>query len=446
MRILVSSENGFVKLGAGSTLDQVAGRLNTDTLRAGLSQLGWFVKVDSSRFDYDVFDRMGWEPKAVNYSPYRTIFWADGNDKVNTRYERADLRKFLDLGNDMEKKNLIIGSQEMVRTNSALGLTNDSNFVWNYLGAITRLPENPLGLNGNYSGYALAGVTLERNYQEYVVSTGYAGDAVPNCGLMGVYPAANGLALPAYYYVNHSAAPNDSIAGVANSSLNANVVTLGVDWRYWSNVSRILRTSIDFIQNNGGTVVPVELLAFNAVPAGNRVEINWLTASEFNSDRFEVERAGMTQSGSSDFERIATEKAAGKSQNEKHYGPVIDRNVTMGSTYVYRLKMIDLNGDWKYSNEVEVSLGGENLNWLGEIVPNPASGTAMVSYSISTAANVEFNLYDNAGKIVRNYSLGMVEAGSQNYPLDLSTVASGSYTLRLIANGQALSTQIRVVK
>lgn len=446
MRLILSAENSMINIDENSTQDVKAGRLNADTVIRIFNNLGWFIDPVDGKYDYDVFDRKGWEPKAVNYPLYRTMVWSDGNDKALTRYERIDIRRFLDEGNQIEKKNLLIASQEMVRQHSQNNANKDLDFVNNVLRASTVEPENPLGVNGNNNNNAIAGWTIARDLVIPIKETGFTGDAPPYSGLMAVYSEGEGLALPAGYYIDHTAAPSDSIAGVATTTLTKNVVLMGSDWRHWGNATLLFRGLIDFVEKNGGTIIPVELLSFDAQPAGNRVNINWATASEYNTDRFEVERATANEAGKSQFIKIAEEKAAGVSNVVRNYGPVVDRDVQLGNTYVYRLKMLDVDGKYSYSNEVEVRMDDAGANWLSSATPNPSNFEAKFFYTLAEGANIDITLYDINGKAVMNLFNGYANAGTHEVKFNTASLANGAYNYVLKIGNQTYSNQIQIVK
>jgi len=457
--IMVSSENSMYAITPGDQ-NITAGRLNADSLKRGLSYIDLKIDttldknrklydLDSSRYDYDVFDRKGWEPKTVDYSMYRTMFWTDGNENALTRYEKKDITKFLTVNNNPDKKNLIIGSQEMLRANVA----TDPTFLQTYL-SLTKprvvgaaIPYNPITGGGSYANNTVVGVSVGRNLTERVIATGYASDAAPLCGLVNVYTAGEGLARQAYYYSNHTASPLlDSTMGVATATITRNVISLGVEWRHWANIRTVLEAITDFVQNNDGKIIPVNLVSFEAIPIGNRVELNWATASEYNTDRFEVERKLVSNLESANFERVATEKAAGLSNYYKEYGPVVDRNVRMNNTYVYRLKTIDKDGQWQYSDEVEVTLEGSTLNWLGTAVPNPAKDEAKFEFSLKDAAHVEVLLYDINGNLVKTLFEGNATAGVNEVKINCNDLSSGLYNYVLKVDGNIFNQQINVVK
>src|SRR6185369_3011710 len=145
---------------------------------------------------------------------------------------------------------------------------------------------------------------------------------------------------------------------------------------------RVLRSSIDFFDNNDGNVVPVELTEFNAVATGKSVEVYWSTASEQNSAWFEVER----KEAKGGFTTVGTVPAAGMSTNVLHYG-IKDADVQRGMVYVYRLKSVDKDGKYGYSAEVEVAVGGVSGMEIKDANSNA------VTYSITAAGTVELGLY-----------------------------------------------------
>jgi len=443
MRIVASVENSMAVLDQNSTTDEIAGRLNADSLFKAFSQLGWVIDLDDARYDYDIFDRAGWEAKAVDYSMYRTMWWGDASDKPLTRYQRFDITDFLTLGNQIEKKNLIISSQDMVREHSMNNIYEDTYFTEEILRSEYAAPGNPLGIGGNNDGNSVIGRALHRNVEEEIASTGYAGDDYPETGLVKVSRTGEGLSMGTAYYTDHSGAPSDSLSGVATTTLNRNVIYMGIDWRHWRTAQYIVRASIDFIEKNGGTIIPVELTDFDARAIGRRVELNWQTASEYNSDKFEIERTIKSEAGAGIFTKIGEEKAAGTSAEPRVYGPIVDRNVEMGQTYAYRLKMVDLTGEYEYSEVREVKIGEDGGAWLGESMPNPIATTSEIEYSAQGAVTIE--LYDMTGKLVQVLFDGTVN-GAGVLTLDASQLTSGRYNVVLKSAEITLTRNINVVK
>jgi hypothetical protein len=228
--------------------------------------------------------------------------------------------------------------------------------------------------------------------------------------------------------------------GVAVTTLNRNVIYLSVDWRHLQNIERVLRASFDYCERNGGAIIPVELVNFDARARGNKVDLNWQTASEYQSDRFEIERASFNDAGKGIFSSIATVKAAGTSTEVKNYNTE-DGNVQLGKKYAYRLKMIDLDGKFMYSDEKVVELTGNDVLWLGMPKPNPSS--SKVSFEFSTGnQNVDVVVYDLDGKVVTP----KYQINSNEIEFDLNGLSSGSYTIIIKSGDLMQKKQFQVVK
>lgn len=164
----------------------------------------------------------------------------------------------------------------------------------------------------------------------------------------------------------------------------------------WSNYSNILTV----------VTTPVELAGFSpsVLPNGN-VELNWKTVSESNNFGFDIER----KSASGDFERIGFVKGIGTTNRPQSYS-FMDKNTGVGS-FNYRLKQIDQDGQFVYSQSVEVELNGPSDFALEQNYPNPFNSETTISFSLksfnsdgnssSDEFNVEVNIYNVLGQKVQ---------------------------------------------
>jgi hypothetical protein len=432
--------------------NEIVGRLNSDSLFRALSYLG----LNST--SYDVFDRNGWEPRAVNYASYRSLFWAEDTARL-TRLQRTDLRMFLANGVASDKKNLVVASQEILGKHIGLDATNDEQFVRYVLRATNATtgalkgsaPTDRTPRAAGYDNQQVLGVTLAQGIREIVAKTSNTNDPMnPMPSLMRIYSdnQTNGLARTAYSYVTRDAGVTDSMMGIATNALNYNVVFFGVDWRHMPRTTvnqgseRIMRAIIEFIERSQGTVVPVELVAFNAQRSGNNVNIAWETASEKNSSYFDVERAAVTMAGTSAYTAVRTVPAQGTSTVSKDYN-VVDANVSTASAWSYRLKMVDLDGTSRYSQEVLVSAeaGTSSLT----VSPNPASTTASITVELAGSGMTEVTLVDMNGRTVATIAQADL-SGAQQFKLNTDGIASGSYTVVVKQNGSITSQALQIVK
>jgi Pregnancy-associated plasma protein-A/GEVED domain len=166
-------------------------------------------------------------------------------------------------------------------------------------------------------------------------------------------------------------------------------------------------------------LLPAQTTKFTGRYNGVSVLLEWETSSEVNSDKFIVQRS----SDGINFSDIANEKARGGANVRTMYA-VNDRNISAG-TYLYRLKMLDLDGQSAYSQAVSVTVTNKRNASL-RILNNPASSYLEFEFP-ATAQTARFRIADMAGKTLLE---GAVPKGTQRYrSYEISRLASGVYLL-----------------
>lgn len=180
------------------------------------------------------------------------------------------------------------------------------------------------------------------------------------------------------------------------------------------------------------TTLPVELLYFKANAVDNKVvKLNWATATEINNEGFEVQRS----KNGVDFEKIAWVNGAGNSNEIVQY-QLFDNEPYTGVSY-YRLKQIDFDGQYEYSNIEAVNLSRNNSdeNVVDFVVyPNPFENII----TVKTKGNIvsQAILYDVAGKLIFSTSF---EGDTE---LNLHNVAKGSYMLKIVSDNYSETFQV----
>lgn len=196
-----------------------------------------------------------------------------------------------------------------------------------------------------------------------------------------------------------------------------------------------LISSLTFPQGlaiNWNSALPVELSSFSASIKNNFVELNWKTETEINSNSFVVER---TLAGEVSWINVGILKAKGNSNSPVKYS-FIDANIIAGSKYLYRLKMIDNDGSFSYSNIVEVSAILPDEFTLEQNHPNPFNPVTSIRYSIPQSfigGLVTLKVFDNLGNEVATLVEEQKSAGVYEVKFDASNLASGTYVYRLSA-------------
>jgi len=174
--------------------------------------------------------------------------------------------------------------------------------------------------------------------------------------------------------------------------------------------------------------IPVELTTFTATANNGTVELSWITATETNNSGFEIER-----SSGGEFENIGFVSGYGTTTASQYYS-YIDKNVAVG-TYSYRLKQVDLDGTFEYSNEVEVEVLPPAEFSLAQNFPNPFNPSTKINYSLAADSKVTLTVYNLLGEAVSTLVNNNVAAGNHTVIFDAADFNSGVYFYSINAQG-----------
>lgn len=171
------------------------------------------------------------------------------------------------------------------------------------------------------------------------------------------------------------------------------------------------------------SVLPVELISFTVGNVDNDVTLNWSTATELNNYGFNIER-----NVDGTWKNIGFVAGHGNSNSTKNY-EYID-NPTLAGTYSYRLKQVDNDGTYEYSNVVEIDIV-VNSYTLFQNFPNPFNPETTIKYEIKNSGNVALKVYDILGNEVAILVNEHQTAGIYYMGFDASFLTSGVYMYRL---------------
>ncbi|MBK6914488.1 MAG: T9SS type A sorting domain-containing protein [Ignavibacteriales bacterium] len=195
-------------------------------------------------------------------------------------------------------------------------------------------------------------------------------------------------------------------------------------------------------------IIPIELTAFTATAQQNEVSLNWQTATETNNSGFEIERkqVGSPQSSVSnqDWNQIAFIPGFGTTTERKSYS-FIDENLLSG-IYQYRLKQIDFDGSFEYSNTVEVEINSPTEFTLEQNYPNPFNPSTVISYSLPQKEFVTIKVIDILGREVAILVNEVKPAGKFEVEFDASSLASGVYVYQIKAGSFTTSKKMLLTK
>ncbi len=191
--------------------------------------------------------------------------------------------------------------------------------------------------------------------------------------------------------------------------------------------------------------LPVELTSFTAALKSSatgepNVILNWATATEVNNYGFEIESqilkqasqpTRQVQNDNDQWEIIGFVEGHGNSISPKEY-TFTDKAHEAGK-YTYRLKQIDFDGKFEYSDVVEVNVESIKDFSLDQNFPNPFNPSTMIKYSIPTKEFVSLKIYDILGNEVVDLVNENKEAGNYEVSFDASNYPSGLYIYSISA-------------
>ena len=176
-----------------------------------------------------------------------------------------------------------------------------------------------------------------------------------------------------------------------------------------------------------GGVIPVELTAFTASTSNGKVTLNWSTATETNNFGFEIQK----RYESTSFEKIGFVVGSGSTTVETHYS-FTDVNNLVGRIY-YRLKQIDFDGGFAFSNEIMVEIPRITDYQLSQNYPNPFNPSTTIKYSVPSQSKIKITLYDIIGNEVRTLFEGIQPSGVHEINLTADNLPSGVYFVSMTA-------------
>lgn len=190
----------------------------------------------------------------------------------------------------------------------------------------------------------------------------------------------------------------------------------------------------------GYQVVPVELTSFYATVSTNIVNLNWNTATETNNSGFNIERRW----NDSGWENIGFVPGFGTS-TESHSYLFKDSKLAAG-LYAYRLKQINFDGSFGYSNEVEVVITNPREFFLAQNYPNPFNPSTLINFSIPFDGLVNLTVYNSLGEEVAVLVNDILPAGSHSINFDASKLTSGIYIVRMTSGNFTNLIKMNLIK
>ena len=194
--------------------------------------------------------------------------------------------------------------------------------------------------------------------------------------------------------------------------------------------------------NTSQNTLPVNMLSFSARNVNGDVLLNWSTSSEQNNKGFDVERSldGKT------FNFVKFVNGAGNSTVVENYATIDNKAFDINNSNIlyYRLKQIDLNGKYVYSNIVNVlkssMINGNSIS----VYPNPSAGRFNIEVEAAKDVLANIVITDSKGQELSNTNVQLFK-GSNTNTINLESASNGVYFVKVIMNGETKVTRITKV-
>jgi hypothetical protein len=185
-------------------------------------------------------------------------------------------------------------------------------------------------------------------------------------------------------------------------------------------------TTLTFCPN---ITLPVRLLSFNGAYKNNNTWLSWASDNQVNFAFYEIERSndGINFNG-------ITIKSAAQSTNSarEEYQYNDNLEAVSGNTFFYRLRMVDLDGTFKYSNVIMIRKDQKAIIGMS-ITPNPVLNASMatVRFEANTSSSVEFKVLDMSGKIILRQQNNITQGTNSIAITNLNRLQPGLYLLQM---------------
>jgi hypothetical protein len=188
-----------------------------------------------------------------------------------------------------------------------------------------------------------------------------------------------------------------------------------------------IKNTYTFGTTSSGSPLPVELTHFTVQQEGSRsARLEWATASETNNKHFLVQRRQEDQ-----WQQVGRVKGHGTTIEPQEYG-FTDNGLTSGTHY-YRLKQVDFDGSYEYSDVKAIAFEGAQQAATPQLSlhPNPVADQLNVEFSGSTEnTTYQVQIHSSRGEVVYREAVA-VQQGGLSRKLPVSALPPGAYVLML---------------
>jgi C1A family cysteine protease len=180
--------------------------------------------------------------------------------------------------------------------------------------------------------------------------------------------------------------------------------------------------------------IPVELTSFTATNKGSKILLEWITATEANNKQFEIYRRSNYKGDIAEWMLIGFKESKGTTAEPTYYLYEDDITGISASSLEYRLKQIDYNGNFSYSEIVTVSNLAPNGFILEQNYPNPFNPSTRIKYALANKQFVSIKVYDVLGNEISVLVNEEKQAGSYDVEFNANRLSAGVYYYLIVTD------------
>ncbi len=186
---------------------------------------------------------------------------------------------------------------------------------------------------------------------------------------------------------------------------------------------------------------PIDLAEFTVKSDDHKTaHLSWTSLTESNSSHYEIQR----KTNNENFVHVGTVATAGESLEEINYTYEDDISRVSGNYVYYRLKMVDKDGSYEYSEVRSLKL--EMRDSGVSITPNPAVGVVELNMKMERGGDVNVHIYDMQGRQLCAYQWTYDEDAIVRESLDIGHLAAGLYLVEVVSPHERKTMKLDVLR
>lgn len=229
---------------------------------------------------------------------------------------------------------------------------------------------------------------------------------------------------------------NGNLSFTSYPFTNAGTFTVVLRSTSLSGVTQCSSVSASGTVNVSFVTLPLTLIQFKGQKLADHILLDWTTSNEVQVNNFEIERSA----NGTIFEKLNTVMASGSSNGSKTY--TFTDTKPQDAVNYYRLKMIDNDGRFSYSNVIVFTGSKTDGMFVSNIRPNPFNESIRLSVEVQQPQSLTLQLVDITGRMVAARQVPAREGNNELLFDGLGKLPEGIYYLRIAGMGALLQQKL----